>query len=67
MKTILQEATSADNVAIEEALTEYNIKIISTLPRAESHKLDFSLKSNEGLLIGGINAEYTQIDSRIGF
>lgn len=54
----IQPATTAENSAIQEALTEYNIRIVPTLPRAEIRKLDFALKNDEGSLIGGINAEY---------
>jgi len=59
MKDItLVQASSSDNHAIQEALTDYNIQVCPVLPRAELHKLDFALKDPQGKLIGGINAEY---------
>ena len=55
---MIQIATDKDNVALQEAITDFNIKIVPTLPRAETHKLDLILKDKNQTLIGGINAEY---------
>lgn len=55
---MIQIASDKDNIALQNAITDYNIKIVPTLPRAETHKLDLVLKDKNQTLIGGINAEY---------
>lgn len=57
-KFTLNEASPTENVILQESLTDYNIQIEPSLPRAVTHKLDFVLKDNQGTLIGGINSEY---------
>ena len=57
-KTHFQVPTSKDSADLQEALTEYNIQIVPSLPKTEIYRLDFVLKDERGKLIGGINAEY---------
>lgn len=58
MKISLVPASTLDNQIIQDGITDYNIEVIPSLPRAVTHKLDFALKNEHNELIGGINAEY---------
>ena len=50
------KAKEKDLKALNEAITDYNIRIAKELPRAEIERLDFVAKSDEGKLFGGIQA-----------
>ncbi len=41
---------------LDQAITDFNIKIASELPRAEIHRLDFAVKNAMGQLLGGIQS-----------
>lgn len=51
-KVHITPASLADNEAIQEGLTDYNIKTITALPRAEIIKLNYALKDGNEL-VGG--------------
>lgn len=55
---IFKEATAEDNDALQNAITDYNIQIIPSLPRAEIKKIDLVIREDSGNLIGGVNAEW---------
>lgn len=57
-KLSFHSASAKENATIQKGLTEYNIEIVPTLPRAKIHKIDLVLKDEEGNLLGGVNAEY---------
>lgn len=42
--------------ALDQAITDFNIKIAPELPRAELHRLDFTMKNPMGQLLGGIQS-----------
>src|SRR5579872_2350595 len=39
---------------LDQAITDFNIKVIPELPRAEIYRLDFFVKNDLGELLGGI-------------
>jgi GNAT superfamily N-acetyltransferase len=41
---------------LDQAITDFNIKIAPELPRAELHRLDFTMKNPMGQLLGGIQS-----------
>lgn len=49
-------ATPQELKALDDAITDHNIKVAPELPRAEIRRLDFSAKSEKGELLGGIQA-----------
>lgn len=50
------KATPRELKALDRAITDFNIQVIPELPRAEIHRLDFSVKNDLGELLGGIQA-----------
>ncbi len=52
------QASKQDNQIIQDAITDYNIHIVSNLPRAVTVKLDLVLKDDSGSVLGSINAKY---------
>ncbi len=50
------KATSQELKTLDQAITDFNIQVSPELPRAEIHRLDFSVKSENGELLGGIQA-----------
>ena len=54
----LKEATSEENHLLQEAITDYNIKIIKDLPRATTIKVDLIAWTSDNKWVGGINAEW---------
>jgi GNAT superfamily N-acetyltransferase len=52
----IQRAKEGDLKALDQAITDYNIRIARELPRAEIHRLDFVAKETQGELLGGIQA-----------
>ena len=48
------KAEKKDLNELDRAITDYNIKIATELPRAEIHRLDFTAKDSQGNLLGGI-------------
>lgn len=52
----IRRAEEKDLKALDQALTDYNIKIAQELPRAEIYRLDFAAKNDQGDLLGGIQA-----------
>jgi GNAT superfamily N-acetyltransferase len=55
---IFKEATDEDNDALQNAITDYNIQVIPSLPRAEIKKINLVIKEESGNLIAGVNAEW---------
>jgi len=53
----IQPALAKEIEILDHAITDYNISVVSQLPRAELYRLDFSAKSQEGELLGGIQAK----------
>lgn len=58
MKILFKEATQEQNQLLQEAITDFNITIVQSFPRAESQKIDLMAWTPEGKLIGGINSEW---------
>lgn len=56
MEWQIQKAKEDDLKTLDQAITDYNIQIAQELPRAKIHRLDFIAKSDEGTLLGGIQA-----------
>ncbi len=54
----IEPASAKDSEMLLEALIEFDFECMPHLPRIEIEKLDFVLKNNEGVFMGGINAEY---------
>ena len=50
------KATSRELKTLDQAITDFNIKVAPELPRAEIHRLDFSAKNEKDKLLGGIQA-----------
>ena len=50
------QATSQELKTLDQAITDFNIRVAPGLPRAEIHRLDFSVKNENGELLGGIQA-----------
>ncbi len=50
------KAEKKDLKALDEAITDYNIRIAEELPRAEIERLDFTIKNVKSDLLGGIQA-----------
>ena len=60
MKTnyTIELASTKDNTKILNALIDFDFECMPNLPRIEIQKLDFVVKSSEGIFMGGINAEF---------
>jgi len=58
MKIMFKEATPKQNQLLQEAITDFNIITIPSLPRAKAQKIDLMAWTHDGKLIGGINAEW---------
>ena len=52
----IDQAGKEDLETLDAALTDYNIQVAKELPRAEITRLDFTIKDENGLLLGGIQA-----------
>ena len=50
------EATPRELKALDQAITDFNVKVIPELPRAEIHRLNFSVKNDPGELLAGVQA-----------
>lgn len=53
----ISPATESELETLDEAITDFNITRVPELPRAILHRLDFSAKSQNGELLGGIQAK----------
>ena len=53
----LQKAKPSELEALDQAITEFNIREASELPRAEISRMDFVAKTPEHALMGGIQAK----------
>jgi GNAT superfamily N-acetyltransferase len=58
MEIFVREASSEENHLLQEAITDYNIKVIKDLPRAQSTKIDLMAWGASHELVGGVNAEW---------
>ena len=54
----IYKAEETDLKALDQAITDYNIRVAQELPRAEIHRLDFAAKEPQRGLMGGIQAYY---------
>lgn len=50
------KASPQELKTLDQAITDFNIQVAPELPRAEIHRLDFSVKNENGELLGGIQA-----------
>lgn len=56
MEYSILKADPGELKELDQAITDFNIKIASELPRAEIHRLDFAVKNAVGQLLGGIQS-----------
>ncbi len=56
MEYSISEADPGELKELDQAITDFNIKIVPELPRAEIHRLDFAVKNAGGRLLGGIQS-----------
>ena len=52
----ISKAEEKDLKSLDQAITDYNIRVARELPRAEIHRLDFAAKDAQKVLWGGIQA-----------
>ena len=56
MEYSILKADPGELKELDQAITDFNIKIATELPRAEIHRLDFAVKNAMGQLLGGIQS-----------